>query len=223
MFEGIHQMLHPEHIKKPLWSYLALAAGLLFDGSSLLFGFKQFRKQNPGKGFWEAVQESKDPTTFMVIGEDSAAVVGVLIAATGVFLNSRGLLFADGLSSLLIGVTLAATAAFLIWQTRDLVIGEAVEDEISHAIHEIASHDRAVPEAGNPHTLHFGRESVLVTMDLGFRRDRPAGELIDAVDRIQTAIREKYPAVKYVYIDPESLKEESSDRHQPTRKDDRAA
>jgi cation diffusion facilitator family transporter len=144
MYEGIRRMLHPGTIHNPLWSYVALGCGFLFDGSSLLYAFWQFRKQNRGKGFWEAIWESKDPTTFMTMGEDAAAILGVAIATAGVYLNVAGWRLADGLASLLVGITLAVTAIFVIWQMRDLVIGEAVDDEIARAIHNLAAKDEAI-------------------------------------------------------------------------------
>jgi cation diffusion facilitator family transporter len=204
IYEGILHIIKPEHIRRALWAYLALGCAFLFDGISLVIGIKQFRSQNKNKAFWEAVKEAKDPSTFMVIGEDSAALIGVLIAAVGIYLNSRGLLVADGISSLLIGLLLGALAVFLIYETRDLLIGEAVEKEITQAIQSLAEEDESIVRVGDPQTMHFGPENVLVTMDVSFDRDRSAGEVADAVDRIQRAIREKFPAVKHIYIDPES-------------------
>ena len=110
----------------------------------------------------------------------------------------------DGISSLLIGLLLGVLAVFLIYETRDLLIGEAAEKEITQAIHELAEEDVSIVRVGDPHTMHFGPENVLVTMDVSFDRNRSAGEVADAVDRIQRAIREKFPAVKRIYIDPES-------------------
>ena len=139
----------------------------------------------------------------MVIGEDSASLIGVLIAVAGIYLNSRGFLVADNISWLLIGLPLGTLAVFLIYETHELLIGEAVETEISQTICKIAE-DGSTVQVGTPQTMHFGPENVLVTMDVVFDRNRSAGEIADAVDRMQKAIRDKFPAVKRVYIDPES-------------------
>jgi cation diffusion facilitator family transporter len=207
VYEGIRQCFHPEPVKHAGWAYLALGCGVLFDGASLIYGLQQFRKQNRGKGLREAIRESKDPSTFMVLAEDSAAILGECIAAAGIFLNTRGMLRGDGVASILIGCMLGGVAAFLISETRDLVIGEAVEDEISDAIRELATGEGRFPLVGTPHTQHFGPETVLVTMEVGFDPRRPASELMEAVDRMQQRIRERFPAVKYVYIDPETIAE----------------
>lgn len=204
VMEGVRHVMQPKPIEKASWAYVALLCGVIFDGASLIYGWRQFRKQNRGKGFREAVQETKDPGSLMVITEDSAAVIGEFIAAAGVFANTHGFLWADGLAAVLIGLLLGATAIFLIAQTRALVVGEGVEDDISREIVKMADSDDQVVAIRAAHSMHFGPETVLVTMDVVFREDRRTGELMEAVDRMQKKIRDRFPAVKYVYIDPET-------------------
>ena len=204
IFEGVRSVLHPESIRHALWAYLALACGMAFDLVSLIYGAQQFHKLNPAKSFWKAVRDSKDPTTFMVLAEDSAAIVGEAIAAVCVFLSRHGILIADGIGSILIGILLATIATFLIVHARHLVLGESVETEIEQAIQALAIGDQKFSAVRRSHTVHFGPETVLVTIDLEFDPTRSARELIEAVDHIQRSIRDKFPAVKYVYIDPES-------------------
>lgn len=147
----------------------------------------------------------------MVVFEDTAGLAGEVIAAAGVLLNIKCWRQGDGVASVLIGCLLGAMAIFLISQTRDLVVGEAVEDEIARSIRELAKRDEKFLAVRGAHTIHFGPETVLVAMETFFDPERPAGELIKAVDQIQTTIRERHPAVKYIYIDPES--EEDHFRH----------
>jgi divalent metal cation (Fe/Co/Zn/Cd) transporter len=172
--------------------------------ASLWFSIRQFRKQNEGKRFREAVRETKDPGSLMVLVEDSAGFVGEGIAAAGVFANTHGFERGDGVASVAIGILLGAMAIFLIAQMRDLVIGEGVEDEISDAIKELAVGPGKFRTVRGAHTMHFGPETVLVTLEAEFDPERKAGELIEAVDQMQKAIRERYPAVKFVYVDPET-------------------
>src|ERR1700712_3871259 len=112
VFEGVIQLLHPEPVKASPWAYAALGCGIVFDLASLAFGGKQFRRQNRGKRMWEAVREAKDPTTFMVLAEDAAAILGEIIAAAGLYASSHGLPMADGAASILIGLLLAGVAVF---------------------------------------------------------------------------------------------------------------
>lgn len=207
VIEGVARVLKPESLHHASWAFVALGCGAVFDTASLVYSLKQFRDQNRDKGFREAVRESKDPSTLMVIYEDAAAVLGELIAAAGVLLQMFGVEVADGIASILIGLLLAATAAYLIQQNRDLIVGEGVEDDISRSIHQLAVGEGKFLSVRAAHSMHFGPDTVLVTIDAEFDPNRKAGELMQAVDRIQIAIREKFPAVKYIYIDPESASE----------------
>jgi divalent metal cation (Fe/Co/Zn/Cd) transporter len=101
---------------------------------------------------------------------------------------------------------MASTAVYLIAQHRDMIVGEGVDDDIGRAIRELTIGDEKFLSVRAAHSVYFGPETVLVAIEAEFDRDRKAGELIDAVDRIQRSIRERYPAVKYIYVDPESDK-----------------
>src|SRR3954453_7148876 len=202
--EGISHVRKPEALTHTGWAYAALGCGALFTSGSFLFSVRKFRKENQQKDFWEAVRETKDPPSLMVVFVDGAAFLGELIAAAGVFFNTRGFLLADGIASLLIGCLLAAVGAFLIMQNRDLVVGEGVEDHISRAIHELATGEDKFLKVRAAHSMHFGPETVLVTIESEFDPERKAGELIEAVDKIQKPLRERSPAVKFIYVDPET-------------------
>jgi cation diffusion facilitator family transporter len=218
--EGIRSLMKPEPLRGLTWAYAALGCGAAFDAISLVFSLRKFRQQNEGKRFRDAVRETKDPSSLMVIAEDSAAIVGEGIAAAGIALQSHGWRYGDGAASVLIGCLLGAVAIFLIQQNRDLVVGESVEDDISRTIRDIATGDGGFKTVRAAHTMHFGPETVLVTLDAEFDPERKAGELIDAVDRIQKDIREKYPAAKYIYVDPESMREQ---KQQPAHEEMRKA
>lgn len=208
--EGIRHLVHPSEITQAKWAFLALGCGVIFNAVSAGFSLRQFHGQNQGKRFWEAVEEMKDPSALMVVAEDAVGMLGELIAAVGIGLQLAGWKYADGIASVFIGLLLGATAIFLIAQNRDLIIGEGVEDEISRSICEIATSEGGFVAIRSARTMYFGPDTVLVTMDALFDPDRKAGELIEAMDRIQTAIRKKHPEVKYIYIDPTSSRGQKS-------------
>ena len=210
--EGVRHLMHPSMVSNPGWAFAALGCGVLFDIGSAIFGLRQFRKQSAGKRFWEAVDEIKDPSTLMVVFEDTSDILGELIAAAGIGAQLLGWERGDGAASVLVGLLLGVTAIFLIAQNRNLIIGEGVEDEISRSIREIATSEGGFVAIRSARTMYFGPESVLVTMDALFDPERKAGELMESMDLIQRAIRKKHPEVKYIYIDPESSRSEWRER-----------
>jgi cation diffusion facilitator family transporter len=210
ILEGVLRVIKPEAVHRAAWAYAALGAGALFEAGSLLFSIRKFRQQNRGKRWKEAVREIKDPGSLMVIVEDTAGVLGELIAAAGILIATQGWQRADGAASILIGCILAANAIFLIAQTRDLIVGEGVEDDIARAICEIASHQPGIRSVRRAHSMHFGPETVLVTLTAEFDPDQPSATLMQTVDDLQTSVRGRFPSVKYIYIDPENPHQHTS-------------
>jgi divalent metal cation (Fe/Co/Zn/Cd) transporter len=118
-------MTAPNAIERPAVIFVALALSALFEGASWIISLRVFRRIGARRSFWEALQGSKDPAKFMVLLEDSAALLGLAIAAVGTWLAvSLDELRFDGLASVLIGVLLTAVALVLAAKTKDLLIGE---------------------------------------------------------------------------------------------------
>jgi cation diffusion facilitator family transporter len=206
LYEGISRILHPAKVEDPMWSYIVLALSALFEGSSLIVGVKQFRKEANGRSLWRTLRESKDPPTFSVVLEDSAALVGIAFAFIGLLLarlfdNS---LF-DGAASVAIGCLLTVVSMVLIRESHDLLMGEAMSRKASDDIRRIARACRGVSEVDRPLTLYFGPEFILVALDVGFSPDLNSRDLAAVVDHIESAVRHKYPNVGRIYIEAASL------------------
>ena len=154
------------------------------------------------------MQLSKDPTTFTVVLEDSTALIGLVIAFLGIFLGQRfGVVYFDGVASILIGILLCGVALFLGSESKSLLIGEAVAPEMIEGIREIAESEKDVEKAKKILTIYVGPEDVAATLELEFKKDITATELRRAVRRIEQGIREKYPRIKNVFYEAGSLSE----------------
>ena len=127
-YQGIQRLLQPQPIERPLVIYLVLAASLVFEGGSWFVGARAFRQSKRNLSWWEAFRQSKDPPAFIVVFEDSAAVLGILVAAAG---TTAAILTADnrwdGIASLLIAAILAGVAALLAQESKALLIGERAD------------------------------------------------------------------------------------------------
>jgi cation diffusion facilitator family transporter len=200
--EGVRHILKPQPIEKAYLAYLALGIALLFDLITLGIALKQFRDMTKGKSFWNAVNTSKDPNPLIVLGENAAAIVGSVIAMIGVKLNQSGFLIADGIGSVLIGCLLTITSVFLIYQIRHLLIGEAVEKPIAEAIRDLSNQGEKIVQVENPVTLQLGPEDVLLAMQAKFDGNHSGNEILKAIERIQHRVKEQFPSIKHIYIDP---------------------
>ena len=213
IYEGVTHILHPEEIENVVWNYVVLGASMIFEGISWLFGWRAFSKTRRGRPLLEAIHVSKDPTSFTVVLEDSAAMIGLVIAFIGVFLGHRfDMPYFDGAASILIGVVLCLVALFLGAESKSLLIGEAVNRETLAGIREIAESQANVKRAKKILTIFIGPDDVAVTLELKFKKDITASELRRTVRTIERALREKYPKITRVYYEAESLAEREIDR-----------
>jgi cation diffusion facilitator family transporter len=145
LVEGVHRIMNPHPIQNAWVNYVVLGLALVFEGSVWIVALRTFRRSNDRRGWLEAVRQSKDPTVFTVLFEDTAAMLGLLVAFAGVVLSQaldRPIL--DGVASVIIGLILAGTAAFLAWECQSLLTGEGVAPDVQASIRAIAAADPAV-------------------------------------------------------------------------------
>ena len=180
---------------------LGLAA--VFEGIVFLIAFRAFQAlKGEDENIWQAIKSSKDPTTFTVLFEDAAAMLGLIIAFVGIFLaNQFKNPYLDGAASVLIGVMLAAVAVVLAYESKGLLVGEGADPQTLESIRELAEADPGVKKVLKPLTMHFGPHTVLLTVDIEFHKKLSAMEVEEAVDRLEKGIRNKYPDIKHIYIE----------------------
>lgn len=206
IYEGIKHMRHPSELGDPTVAYVVLALSALFEGWALSVAYKEFKASRGSVGTWRAIQRAKDPTSFAVLLEDSAAMAGILVAALGVYLShALQMPILDGAASVLIGLILIGVALVLGRETRGLLVGEAAHPEIVQNATDIATGDDAVESVVQILTMHVGPEEIVVAMDLRFYRRLQSKEIADAVDRMERAIKTAHPKVRYLFIEVESI------------------
>lgn len=202
IYEGIQHIRHPEPLTDPKWNYIVLAAATVFEGISFGIGLHAVFKTKGEKPFWKALHDSKDPGTFTVVAEDSAALAGLGLAAIGIFASHYfGMPMLDGVASIAIGLLLAAVAVLLILESRGLLIGEGIDKTTARAVRDMVEQDAAVIRSGYPLTMYLGPEEVLMTLDVEFDSAMPAQQVFESVRRIEAAIRARFDRVKRIYIE----------------------
>jgi len=207
-YQGIQRLLHPQPIEKPLVIYLVLAASLVFEGASWFIGARAFSQSKRQLSWWEAFRQSKDPPAFIVVFEDSAAVLGILVAAAG---TTAALLTADyrwdGIASLMIAAILAGVAALLAQESKALLIGERADPALSDAVIRIAAGMPGVCNANSIATVHLAPNSIVVYLSLDFFDYLRAPDIERAVVDLEKQIRGTHPEVSAVFIKPQSVQD----------------
>lgn len=204
IYEGVHHILHPAEISDPTINYIVLTLAMIFEGGALYFAVTEFNKARGSTSVLSAVRHGKDPTLFVVLFEDSAAMAGLVIAFIGIYLAQvTGIAMFDGIASVLIGCILAITAFWLAYETKSLLIGEPAEPEIVQGIQAIIDKKPGVRKVNEILTLHMGPEFILANISVEFANDQKTGELEKLISDLSHEIRSAYPIVKRVFLEAE--------------------
>ena len=205
---GILHVMNETTTEASVWSYAVLAIAAVFEGISWWFGYRAFRSEQQGRGVVETIQISKDPTTFSVLLEDSAALAGLAIAFAGIFMSHQlGVPWIDGASSIVIGVLLCLIALVMVYESKGLLIGEGVTKETAHGVRALIAAESEVESIGKLGTLYLGPEDVMLAVEVRFRRDGSVADTRHAIGRMSNAIRAKYPRIRHVFLDASSIGE----------------
>jgi cation diffusion facilitator family transporter len=203
VYEGYLHILHPEPAVDPLIAYVVLLVAFLLEGWSTVEAFGDFKKAKGDLSWFQAVRQSKDPPAFIVLLENGAAMAGIIAAAIGLFLSEMtGNPFFDGAASVVIGVILGFTAALLAHESKGLLIGESADPVLVEKIRDLACEQAGVVGVGHVLTLHSSPDQITVMMNADFRDDMLAGEVEHIVCRIEEMARERWPAVKRLFVRP---------------------
>jgi cation diffusion facilitator family transporter len=204
IYEGIHHILHPRPITDAFINYIVLGLAILFEGAAWFFALNEFTKAKGKWGYIEAVQRGKDPTMFVVLFEDSAAMLGLLVALGGITLGElTGILYFDGIASILIGLILAGTAAWLAYETKGLLIGESANRKVVDGIRSIVLNSGPVNHVNEVLTMHMGPDYILVNISVDFANNTVADDIEKAIDILDQEIKQQFPNVKRVFIEAE--------------------
>ena len=207
VYEGVTHLAHAE-LHDPTWNYVVLGFAIVFEAISFYFAFKAFRKEMAGAGVLKTIRASKDPTTFTVLFEDAAAMLGLIVAFLGIFVGHQlNNPYLDGVASIVIGAILAVVAGFLAYESKGLLIGEGVDPNVLDSIRSLVGADPAVEGIKKALTMHFGPNEVLLTLDVRFKKHLQAEEIATAVNRLEKTIRGQHPEIKHIFIEAKSLYE----------------
>jgi cation diffusion facilitator family transporter len=202
-YEGVVHIRHPEAITQVWINFVVLALAGIFEGVSWWFGWKAFSRVRRSRPIWDAFVASKDPTTFMVLFEDSAALLGIVIAAIATFLSWQlELPWIDGAGSIVIGLVLAVVAVLLAHESKELLIGERASPELSAAVRETASEDPCVRKVIDITTSQMGPDQVIATISVEINEDLRVPEVEQLIARIEQAIRSRFPQLFRIFIRP---------------------
>lgn len=204
IYQGVAHMMEPEIMKDPFWNYIVLVLSLIFEGTSFIIAVRAFNQTRNGMRWWDAIVKSKDPSSFLVVFEDGAAVAGLIIVMILMwFSHSLQIPELDGLASVIVGLLLVFVSFILARESRSLLMGEGIASETRDKITRLAEKDAAVVKVKNILSTYQSPEEVILMLIIDLEEHLDTEEITEAIQRIRTDIKNEFKFVRFVIIQPE--------------------
>ncbi|MCL7972009.1 MAG: cation diffusion facilitator family transporter [marine benthic group bacterium] len=205
IYEGLKHLGHPELPTNVGWSYSILAIAFVVEAIALRVALRELGGKGSGKSLWRRVRESKDPRVFVPVAEDISALAGVVVAFIGIFLaRTLNLPVLDAAASIVIGGILCAVAVFLASETRALIVGESITDTLQRQVELICVEEEAVESIVRILGIYLGPDAIFLNLGLKFRPEIDVEAAAQAIERIESRIRQADPRFNRVFVEPEA-------------------
>ena len=204
IYKGWQHIAHPAEIQNITINYYVLGLAVVFESAALWVAFREFNRSRGSLSIARAITRGKDPTLFVVVFEDTAALLGLLIALAGlVIYQITGNPLFDGLASIGIGIVLVLTAYVLALESKNLLIGESADPKIVTAIRSILSDDDRILAINEVATLHMGPDFIVVTVSADFVDAMSSENLEAAVTELNKRVKSVDTRIRRVFIEAE--------------------
>ena len=202
-YQGIEALITPGEQGDTTWAFVVLALSFVFEGSSFVKALVQLHGDAGDSGMVHHLRHDADPALRAVVWEDGVALVGLLLAAAGLALDSvNGGRTWDGVASLAIAALLVTVAYGLGRQNQQYLIGKAASPELRQAISQAIQETEGVDSVLELMTMQLSPEQVLVAARVDLNDDLTPEQIEHAADEIDDQIREQFPDVRHVFLDP---------------------
>ncbi|NVN92202.1 MAG: cation transporter [Desulfuromonadales bacterium] len=220
LYKGIAHLVSPAPIKSSYVNFVVIGLALIFEGATWYIAMREFAKSKGAWGYIQAVHRSKNPAIFIVLLEDSAAILGLVVAFLGILLNQiTGNPVYDAAAAVIIGLILAGTALVLAYETKSMLIGESANGEVVQGIREIAGSCREIKKVNEVLTMHVGPDFILVNISVDFVDPILATDVEVSVAGLDRAIKQAFPRVKRIFIEVETWRAKEETRSGETSND----
>ena len=205
VYEGVHKLMHPEPLDSPVWAIGVLVVAIGLEGFSLRTAVRETRHVlRPGETYWRYIRTARAPELPVVLLEDTAALIGLVLALLGVGLTVlTGIEAFDGLGTVAIGLLLVAVAAILGVETKSLLLGEAATPEAQRRIVAALEDGQSGLSVIHMRTQHLGPEELLVAAKIAVRHDDTAASIARAIDEAEVRVRAAEPTARVIYLEPD--------------------
>jgi cation diffusion facilitator family transporter len=204
-YEGVSHIANPHAVVDPYINYIVLGCSALFEGVTWAIALKEFRKTKGGASYLEAFRRSKDPPSYMVLFEDTAALLGLSIAFAGTLgAQFLGIPQLDGVAAIGISVVLGIAALLLARESKGLLIGEQASPRVSKAIVEIAKKIPGIERADVVFTVHLAPDQIVAALSVEFADNLTTSDIEKSVLTLERSVCGALPDLVAIFIKPQT-------------------
>lgn len=218
IYEGVHKIQHPTPLESPIIAYIVLVIAMALEGFALHTAMSEARTFKPKKqSWWQFLRQTKSVNHVVLTMEDSAALLGLSFAMTGITLSivTKNPIW-DGVATLMIGALLMVVALILFTEVKSLLIGESVDLSTERKIRKLILSTEGVDHLVDLKTLYVGPMELFIAMKVTVDANESAKKVAETIDEIEAKLRSAFPVAKLIYIEPDiyktKLQQKASDR-----------
>jgi len=210
IYEGIHKLFQPSELQNIEWSFIVLAVSIIIEGKSFLVAYKVFRKSHKGIGIYRALKESTDTNLFVILLEDSAAIVGLSMVLISTLLAWQVNPVFDAVGSILVGILLISISLFMINELRQLIVGENISKDLREEFKKIVLQNPVIHQVNFISAMMMGKSKYLLVIGIDLENKAKASLIEDELARIRQQLNDKNPDILSVYFDVRDLERSSA-------------
>jgi len=204
VYEGVHKLMSPEPVERFFLGLGILIFSFLLEGAATVSNLREVNRRRNNRTFFGYLRATKDSDLIVVLGENSAAVVGLSLAIAALFMarltgDSRW----DSAGSVAIGVVLIVVAVFLAVEVKSLLLGERADEEIDRAVRELVQPDGPISEILSLLTLQQGPGEVLLAAKVRIAPSLQGDEVAHAINAFERRVRARCPEVRWLFVEPD--------------------
>ncbi len=217
LYEGFQKLTHPHAPENVNWAYWILGISFVLEAGSIALALYQeiTEAHHEGLPFMQYLRESKDPTAKTVIFEDSAALIGIVLAGIGIYLADHYGAYWDGVASMAIGVVLAVVAFVLARISRGLLLGEAAIPKSVEAIRAAISGHPNVNKVVELLTMHMAPKQILVNVRFNVKDGLTSTDIVKTVAEVEAKMKEAEPKVDMIFLEVANLSDGDVEEENP--------
>ena len=203
VYEGWHKLHATEELNQVWVALLVLGFGIVLESFSLLGALKVIKHVRKDKPFWKWFKYTRNSELVVILGEDTAAILGLVIAFVFIGIAAiTGNPVYDALGSICIGVILLLVSVFIGWRIKSLIVGSSAEPELVELIDSIINKDDHIDQLLNSITIQFGPDIILAAK-LKMRAGISVEETVKQINELEVEIKKHVPSVKMCFMEPD--------------------